>query len=66
MNDAAGRVAIVLDAAMWEQATLNYHPLVNTMTTSIGRDDLVKFLTATGHIPRTAAVAGSPADPEPG
>ena len=29
---------------MMEHATLNYHPLVNTMTTSIKRDDLVKFL----------------------
>ena len=29
---------------MMEHETLNYHPLVNTMTTSIARDDLVKFL----------------------
>ncbi len=35
---------MVLDAAMMEHETLNYHPLVNTMTTSIARDDLVKFL----------------------
>jgi len=41
-----------------EHQTLNYHPLVNTMTTSIGRDDLVAFLEATGHIPRIERVSG--------
>jgi Ala-tRNA(Pro) deacylase len=64
LNDAAGRVAVILDAAMMRHATLNYHPLVNTMTTSIGRDDLVAFLKATGHEPRTIAVAEAGA-PEP-
>ena len=54
---AASRV--VLDAAMMAHATLNYHPLVNTMTTSIARDDLVKFLDATGHEPRIEPVAGA-------
>jgi Ala-tRNA(Pro) deacylase len=37
--------------------TVNCHPLVNTMTTSIARGDLVRFLEATGHPPRIAAVA---------
>ncbi len=44
INDTEGRVTVVLDAAMMEHETLNFHPLVNTMTTSIARDDLVKFL----------------------
>jgi Ala-tRNA(Pro) deacylase len=57
MNDTAQRVAVVLDAAMMGQTTLNAHPLRNTMTTSIKRDDLVKFLEATGHPPRIVAVA---------
>ena len=35
INDTQGRVTVVLDAAMMEHETLNYHPLVNTMTTSI-------------------------------
>lgn len=56
INDAERRVSVVLDAAMMEHATLNYHPLVNTMTTSIGRSDLIKFLEATGHPPRIAPV----------
>src|SRR5215831_16698286 len=41
MNDKDARVAVVLDAAMMAHQTLNYHPLDNTMTTSIARDDLV-------------------------
>lgn len=57
INDSAGRVAVVLDAAMMEHASLNFHPLTNTMTTTIGRDDLVRFLEATGHVPRIMAVS---------
>jgi Ala-tRNA(Pro) deacylase len=57
MNDTDGRVTVVLDAAMMAHDILNYHPLDNTMTTSIGRDDLVRFLAATGHVPRVEAVA---------
>jgi Ala-tRNA(Pro) deacylase len=41
-----------------EHETLNFHPLVNTMTTSITRGDLVKFLEATGHVPRIERLAG--------
>ena len=37
--------------------TVNCHPLVNTMTTSIARADLVRFLEATGHPARIEAVA---------
>jgi Ala-tRNA(Pro) deacylase len=61
INDTGRRVAVVLDAAMMAHETLNYHPLDNTMTTSIGRDDLVKFLHVTGHSPRIVAVSGAAA-----
>jgi Ala-tRNA(Pro) deacylase len=64
INDAAGRVTVVLDAAMMVHGTLNYHPLRNTMTTSIARDDLVRFLAATGHPPRVVALSES-AGPDP-
>jgi Ala-tRNA(Pro) deacylase len=58
MNDAAGRVTVVLDAAMLAHDVLNFHPLRNTATTTIARDGLVKFLEATGHRPRIEAVSG--------
>jgi Ala-tRNA(Pro) deacylase len=51
-------VTVVLDAGMMEHETLNYHPMVNTMTTSIKRADLVKFLESTGHSPLIERVSG--------
>jgi Ala-tRNA(Pro) deacylase len=64
MNDTGGHVSVVLDTAMMAHATLNYHPLRNTMTTSIARDDLIKFLAATGHPPRLVAVCDAGLPPE--
>jgi Ala-tRNA(Pro) deacylase len=61
INDTTLSVTVVLDAEMMRHETLNYHPLDNTQTTTIARDDLVKFLTATGHVPRIEPVSG----PEP-
>src|ERR1700704_5041211 len=40
LNDTARRVTMVLDAGLMEHAVINAHPLVNTMTTSVARDDL--------------------------
>jgi Ala-tRNA(Pro) deacylase len=57
INDPGGRVAVVLDTGLMEHTTINAHPLVNTMTTSIAREDLVRFLESTGHPPRIANVA---------
>jgi Ala-tRNA(Pro) deacylase len=65
INDKAQRLTIVLDAAMMEHDTLNYHPLLNSMTTSIARDDLIRFLRATGHEPRVVGVAGPATAGEP-
>jgi Ala-tRNA(Pro) deacylase len=56
VNDTAGRVAVVLDAALMACELVNFHPLVNSMTTTISRDDLVRFLAATGHEPRTLSL----------
>ena len=51
INDHDCAVQPVLDAAMMAHDRLNYHPLVNHMTTTIGRDDLLRFITACGHTP---------------
>lgn len=62
INDTAGAVSVVLDSAMMTHAVLNFHPLINTMTTTIAAADLVRFLQATGHEPRILPVsAGAPA-----
>ena len=62
INDLGGRVTVVLDAAMMAHAALNFHPLVNTATTTIAREGLLKFLEAVGHVPRIEMVSGA----EPG
>jgi len=65
INDTAGRVTVVLDSEMMRHEIVNYHPLVNTQTTSLASADLIKFLEATGHPPRIMAVTGeAPALPE--
>ncbi|TDK34421.1 prolyl-tRNA synthetase associated domain-containing protein [Rhizobium deserti] len=49
LNDIDGRVTFVLDEDLMKHEIINGHPLSNDATTSIGRDDLVRFLEATGH-----------------
>ncbi len=51
MNDSGRQVRVVLDARMMQHDVLNFHPLVNTATTSIRREDFLRFLDATGHEP---------------
>jgi Ala-tRNA(Pro) deacylase len=65
INDTAGRVTVILDQAMMAHETLNFHPLTNTMTTSIRCDDLPVFLAATNHPPRVLAVSMG-RSPDPG
>jgi Ala-tRNA(Pro) deacylase len=60
INDTQGRVTVILDAAMMEYDVLNYHPLQNTMTTTISRADLLKFLEAAGHPARIERISGAP------
>jgi Ala-tRNA(Pro) deacylase len=50
-NDTAHNVTIMLDEALMRHDVINAHPLTNEATTSIGRDDLLRFIEATGHEP---------------
>lgn len=50
-NDTGRNVTFVLDEELMKHDIINGHPLSNDATTSIGRDDLVRFLEATGHTP---------------
>ena len=56
VNDRERRVTVVLDEAMMAHERLNFHPLINTLTTGIATADLVKFLRATGHEPMIVAL----------
>ena len=49
MNDREGRVRFLVDAALMVHDPVNFHPLTNTGTTAIARDDLERFARATGH-----------------
>jgi Ala-tRNA(Pro) deacylase len=57
INDLDRRVSVVVDAALMRYEVINCHPLENTATTAIGRDDLLKFMRASGHEPRIVEIA---------
>lgn len=56
VNDKSQRLSVVVDARLMDYETINCHPLVNTATTAIGRDDLMRFIGACGHTPRILAL----------
>jgi Ala-tRNA(Pro) deacylase len=57
INDTGRRVSVVIDAALMVYDTVNCHPLENTATTNIARDDLLRFIRATGHEPTIVRLA---------
>ena len=59
LNDGSHRVRIVIDAELMRHETINCHPLENTATTSIARDDLMRFIRSCGHEPRIVALGGT-------
>jgi Ala-tRNA(Pro) deacylase len=52
INDRAGAVTMVLDSGVMAEGPVNCHPLVNTMTTALAPEDLVRFLEAENHAPQ--------------
>jgi len=55
INDGDGRVAVVLDERLAQAPAVNFHPLVNTRTTTLSGHDLLRFLSACGHAPLVLA-----------
>jgi Ala-tRNA(Pro) deacylase len=49
LNDQAGEVEILIDEDLWKEQYLLCHPLVNTSTLSLGREELVKLFQLSGH-----------------
>jgi len=62
VNDTDGKVTMVLDANLMDHERVNFHPLVNSMTTGVSREDLVTFLRATGHDPLILRLPEPPAE----
>jgi len=52
INDKQKKVTVVLDQDLLEKNPVNCHPLVNTKTTAIAPQDLLRFLEAEGHKPQ--------------
>jgi Ala-tRNA(Pro) deacylase len=51
INDTQLNVTMVIDAPLLEHDIINCHPLINDATTSLSRDDLIKFAKHFGHDP---------------
>jgi Ala-tRNA(Pro) deacylase len=43
VNDSEHKVSIIFDEALMRHEIINAHPLTNEATTSIHRDDLMRF-----------------------
>ena len=48
-NDPDHAVDVFIDRELWESNAFQFHPLVNTSTLVISRDNLQRFLDVTGH-----------------
>lgn len=57
INDTAGKVTLVLDAALTGDAQVNVHPLRNTATIGMSGTDLVRVATEFGHAPKIVTVS---------
>ena len=49
INDREKTVEVIMDRALWTAEAFQFHPLVNTSTLVISRDNLKRFLDKTGH-----------------
>ena len=52
MNDPDGAVEVVLDRELLDGAPVSFHPMDNSMTTTVASEDLIRFLEAEDHPPR--------------
>lgn len=59
INDAAQRVSVIVDSDLMAHDSINCHPLENTATTNIARDDLLRFIRSCDHEPRIATLTGA-------
>jgi len=65
-NDPRHMVDLIVDETLWEAETFQFHPLVNTSTLVISRDNLQRFIARTGHEVRVLKVPGLGNDECPG
>ena len=58
INDTENTVEVIVDRALWTSEAFQFHPLVNTSTLVISRDNLKHFLDKTGHKAQILDVPG--------
>ena len=51
INDPDHNVTLILDAALLKETRVNFHPLQNTATTGISREDMLRFIRHLGRKP---------------
>lgn len=62
VNDATHAVEVFIDRDLWRADAIQMHPLVNTATLVIARDEVDRFMHVLGHAYKVVAVPG-PAGP---
>lgn len=60
LNDRENHVELIIDEAIWSADSIRCHPLVNTSTLVIDRDDIRRFFELTGHDPIVLNVPAKP------
>ncbi len=65
INDHEGQVKVIIDEPLLDSDLINCHPLTNTMTTTISRSDLLRFLEHVNHKPDIIALSISDDVAEP-
>jgi Ala-tRNA(Pro) deacylase len=58
INDIDMAVEIIMDSALWESDAFQFHPLVNTTTLVISKDNIQRFVDQTGHNAQILDVPG--------
>jgi len=49
INDSQANVEVLVDRELWQEESFQCHPLVNTATLVIIKEDIVRFFELTGH-----------------
>jgi Ala-tRNA(Pro) deacylase len=49
--DKAGDVTFIIERKLLDHTVINVHPLINSRTTALRREDLLTYIRATGHEP---------------
>ncbi|MFQ5865182.1 MAG: prolyl-tRNA synthetase associated domain-containing protein [bacterium] len=58
VNDADKEVEVIFDEDLWQAKAFRFHPLVNTSTLVISRDNIERFLQLTEHEVRIFNIPG--------